>query len=71
MKILPDKNKLWSLMNLHGFETVRQLSRESGIECNLLYAFLDRSVVSKETYWRLAKFFGCHVEDLQIPDGEV
>ena len=55
-------------MSEHQIETIRQLSRESGITCECLYGSVDRGVTSKETYWRLAKFFGCHVEDLQIPD---
>ena len=68
MKILLNMTALYDLMEKHGIETIRQLSRESGISCSILYGAFDRGVVSKETYWRLAKFFGCHIEDLQIPD---
>ena len=68
MKIIPNISELYRLMDLKGIETVRQLSRESDISCSILYGAFDRGVVSKETYWRLAKFFGCHIEDLQIPD---
>ena len=68
MKIIPNMDELFRLMKLEGIETVRQLSTESGINCGILYGVFDRGVVSKETYWRLAKFFGCHIEDLQMPD---
>lgn len=68
MKIIPDISEIYRLMELKGIETVRQLSRESGISCSILYGAFDRGVVSKETYWKLAMFFGCHIEDLQIPD---
>ncbi|MDE6425597.1 MAG: helix-turn-helix transcriptional regulator [Ruminococcus sp.] len=68
MKITPNISELYRLMKSKGLETVRQLSTESGIDCSILYGAFDRGIVSKETYWRLAKFFGCHIEDLQIPD---
>lgn len=66
MKIIPDINKIYSLMRQHNFETVRQLSSASGITRDCLYGVFDKGSASKETYWRLAKFFGCHIEDLQI-----
>ncbi|MDE5556247.1 MAG: hypothetical protein K2J32_00955 [Ruminococcus sp.] len=68
MKIVLNLSELYRLMNEHKIETIRQLSRESGITCECLYGSVNRGVTSKETYWRLAEFFGCHVEDLQIPD---
>lgn len=68
MKIILNMEELYRQMKEHGIETIRQLSKESGITCECLYGSVDRGVTSKETYWRLAKFFGCHVEDLQIPD---
>ena len=52
-------------MRLYGFETVQQLSRATGINAPVLYKAVEESVISKETYWRLAKYFECHVEDLQ------
>ena len=68
MKIVLNTTVFYDLMHENGIETIRQLSRESGITCECLYGAVDRGVTSKETYWRLAKFFGCHVEDLQTPD---
>ena len=68
MKITPNISEFYRQMKLKGIETVHQLSKASGIDCSILYGAFDRGVVSKETYWRLAGFFGCHVEDLQIPD---
>ncbi|MDE5558666.1 MAG: hypothetical protein K2K66_02670 [Ruminococcus sp.] len=68
MKIILNIEELYRQMKKRGIETIRQLSKESGITCECLYGSFDRGVTSKETYWRLAKFFGCHVEDLQIPD---
>ena len=66
MKIILNTEFLYSLMNDKKIKTIRQLSHESGITCGCLYGAIDKGVTSKETYWRLAKFFGCHVEDLQI-----
>ncbi|MDE6539860.1 MAG: helix-turn-helix domain-containing protein [Ruminococcus sp.] len=68
MKIVINIGELYRLMRERQIKTIRQLSRESGITCECLYGSVNRGVTSKETYWRLAKFFGCHVEDLQIPD---
>ena len=68
MKIVLNIEELYRQMSEHQIDTIRQLSRESGITCECLYGSVDRGVTSKETYWRLAKFFGCHVEDLQIAD---
>ena len=68
MKIVLNIKKLYELMGENNIQTIRQLSRESGITCECLYGAVDRGVTSKETYWKLAKFFECHVEDLQIPD---
>ena len=68
MKIVLNIDELYRQMGKHQIDTIRQLSRESGITCECLYGSVDRGVTSKETYWRLAKFFGCHVEDLQIAD---
>lgn len=68
MKIIMNMENFFRLMQNHGIETIRQLSRESGITCECLYSAVDRGITSKETYWRLARFFGCHVEDLQIAD---
>ena len=67
MKIVLNIDEFYRLMNERKIETIRQLSRESGITCECLYGSVNRGVTSKETYWQLAKFFGCHVEDLQIP----
>ena len=68
MKIILNMTAFYDQMEKHGIKTIRQLSKESGITCECLYGSVDRGVTSKETYWRLAKFFGCHVEDLQTPD---
>ena len=65
MKIVLNIDEFYRLMDEHKIETIRQLSRESGITCECLYGAVDRGVTSKVTYWRLAKFFGCHIEDLQ------
>ena len=65
MKIVLNIDEFYRLMDEHKIETIRQLSRESGITCECLYGAVDRGGTSKVTYWRLAKFFGCHVEDLQ------
>ena len=68
MKIFLNIDVLYSLMREREIETVRQLSRETGITEEILYSSIRRKMLSKETYWKLAKFFGCHVEDLQTPE---
>ena len=67
MKIILNMTAFYDFMDKFDIKTIRQLSKESGITCECLYGAVDRGVTSKETYWRLAKFFGCHVEDLQTP----
>ena len=68
VKIKLNNDELYRLMREREIETVRQLSKESGIDEMCLYGAINRDVTSKETYWQLADFFGCHIEDLQIPD---
>lgn len=68
MKIFLNIDVLYSLMREREIETIRQLSRETGITEEILYSSIRRKMLSKETYWKLAKFFGCHVEDLQTPE---
>lgn len=68
MKIFLNIDVLYSLMREREIDTVRQLSRETGITEEILYSSIRRKMLSKETYWKLAKFFGCHVEDLQTPE---
>lgn len=68
MKIFLNIDVLYSLMREHEIETIRQLSRETGITEEILYSSIRRKMLSKETYWKLAIFFGCHVEDLQTPE---
>lgn len=68
MKIRLNIDEFYRLMREREIETIRQLSRMSGITDETLYCSVRKKTLSKETYWRLAKFFDCHVEDLQIPD---
>lgn len=68
MKIKLNINELYRLMWEREIETVQQLSRSTGITAEILYKAINKNVVSKVTYWKLAKFFGCHVEDLQIAE---
>ena len=57
MKIILNMTAFYDQMEKHGIETIRQLSRESGITCECLYGAVDRGVTSKENYWRLTKCF--------------
>lgn len=68
MKIKLNIKELYRLMWEREIETVQQLSRETGITAEILYKAINKNVVSKVTYWKLAKFFGCHVEDLQTAE---
>ena len=68
MKIRLNINEFYRLMRERNIETISQLSRESNISCERLYTSLRKRSLSKENYWILAKFYGCHVEDLQIQD---
>lgn len=68
MKITLNIDELYRLMREREIETIRQLSRETKITEETLYGSIRRKTLSKETYWKLAKFFECHIEDLQTPD---
>jgi len=68
MKITLNIDVLYRLMREREIETIRQLSRESEISEEILYSSIRRKNLSKETYWKLAEFFGCHVEELQNPN---
>ena len=68
MKIKFNVGEFYRLMRLYGFETIQELSEETGISSKLLYSAIERDVISKETYWLLAKYFCCHIEDLQKAD---
>lgn len=68
MKITLNHDALYRLMREKNIETIRQLSRVSGITDEILYHAINRGVVSKVTYWKLAKFLGCHIEDLQTSE---
>lgn len=68
MRIKLNIKELYRLMWEREIETVQQLSRETGITAEILYKAINKNVVSKVTYWKLAKFFGCHVEDLQTAE---
>lgn len=68
MKIKLNLDEFYRLMREREIETIRQLSHESGVTEGALYFAVRKRTLSKETYWQLAKFFDCHVEDLQIPN---
>lgn len=68
MKIRLNIDVLYRLMREREIVTIRQLSRMSGTTEETLYSSIRKQTLSKESYWKLAKFFDCHVEDLQIPD---
>ena len=68
MRIKLNIKELYRLMWEREIKTVQQLSRETGITAEILYKAINKNVVSKVTYWKLAKFFGCHIEDLQTAE---
>lgn len=68
MRIKLNIKELYRLMWEREIETVQQLSKETGITAEILYKAINKNVVSKVTYWKLAKFFGCHIEDLQTAE---
>lgn len=68
MKIMLNIDELYRHMRQQNIDTIRQLSRKTSITEEILYSSIRRKTLSKETYWKLAKFFDCHIEDLQIPD---
>lgn len=65
MRIILNIDVLYRFMRERNIYTIRQLGKETNITAEILYKALNRGVVSKVTYWKLAKYFGCHVEDLQ------
>ena len=52
-------------MRDHGVETTRQLANQAGISEQALYCGIRKKTLSKESYWLVAEFFGCHIEELQ------
>ncbi len=68
MRIILNIDVLYRLMREREIKTIQQLSRATNITAEILYKALNSGVVSKVTYWKLAKFFGCHVEDLQTAE---
>lgn len=68
MRIILNIEVLYRLMREREILTIQQLSRETGISAEILYKALNMGVVSKVTYWKMAKFFGCHIEDLQTAE---
>ena len=68
MRIILNIDELYRLMRERKIETVQQLIRATDITAEIMNKALNICVVSKVTYWKLAKFFGCHIEDLQLAD---
>ena len=68
MKIVLNIDVLYRLMREKNIETISQLSKISDVTDAILYRAVNRGIVSKETYWKLAKSLGCHVEDLQTAE---
>ena len=66
MKIKLNIDELYRLMREREIVTIRQLSRLSGTTEEALYSSIRKQTLSKESYWKLAKFFDCHIEDLQV-----
>ena len=65
MKIILNLDKFYELMRDHGVETTRQLANQAGISEQALYCGIRKKTLSKESYWLVAEFFGCHIEELQ------
>ncbi|MDE5620661.1 MAG: helix-turn-helix domain-containing protein [Ruminococcus sp.] len=68
MRIILNIDVLYRLMREREIGTIQQLSRVTDINAEILYKAFNMGVVSKVTYWKLAKFFGCHVDDLQTAE---
>lgn len=65
MKIILNLDKLYELMREYDIETIRQLANQVGTSEYALYYGMRRKTLSKESYWLVAKFFKCHIEELQ------
>ena len=68
MRIILNIEVLYRFMREREIGTIQQLSRATDINAEILYKAFNMGVVSKVTYWKLAKFFGCHVDDLQTAE---
>ena len=68
MKIIINEEKLREYMKINNIKNYKQLCQECGIDLNYFYCTKSRGNISKETFWLLANFFRCHVEDLQYAD---
>lgn len=65
MRVILNEKELRKLMNEHDIKNIRQLAEVSGTSEQALYSSMKRQTLSKENYWLLAKYFKCHIEDLQ------
>lgn len=65
MRVILNEKELSKLMNEHDIKNMRQLAEVSGTSEYALYYGIRRKTLSKESYWLLAKYFKCHIEDLQ------
>lgn len=65
MKIILNLDKPYELMREYDIETIRQLANQVRTSEYALYYGIRRKTLSKESYWLVAKFFKCHIEELQ------
>ena len=66
MKIILNEAGILEYMKKNGIKNYRQLCRECGLNYNTFMTEKCKSeTFSKETFWLIADFLKCHVEDIQ------
>ncbi|MCM1508281.1 MAG: hypothetical protein NC177_14305 [Ruminococcus flavefaciens] len=71
MKIILDEDKLLEIMRKNGVKSYVELCRESGVNLGSFHSRRQHRTLSKESFWLLADYLNCHVEEIQIADWEV
>lgn len=70
MKIKLNEKALRIKMVENGIKNYAELCRQSGVPYSSFNQGKKRMRLSKEAYWLIADFLGCHIEELQFPDWE-
>lgn len=68
MKIKLDYPRLMQLSDSRGVHTLSELCRKSGVNYNYVRSSISRRhSFNIETYYQLARFLDCRIEDIMLP----
>ncbi len=72
MRVVLDREKLFSLMEQKGVKKLSELCRNAGVNYKGFRSnIFQRKRMSVENYWLIADYLGCHVEELQKVDWKI